>query len=602
MAVKKGPLTRQELMDAWRSVTDEEYHKPLLEKEGSNVEVIEQAAEQLAQVSGAIDRNVQAMYILPWSGQTAPPASGPGYARTNLTLTRTKLFDLPVQFLPGEILVQHRLNDYGPEGPVDVTTNRLFVVEQATTLGVGEAGPVQVPVVAVKPGPGYNHVLPDELKTILQPGVNFANDGATVLNGSSSVNRVIADESSDVPIDNHIGQYLLFTAGSNAGKYRLILGYEPAEPDVHGGIFNLAVEVVLTVTSVTGTFTYGENITQPVSGAVGKFISLYQGRMVILRTKGVFTASDPLVAELGGTATVTGKEQGETLTQESFTAAWRVVDFKQDLGLEITNEEQPTGGVAAFLDELGNERGLPRTSGEDDEEYRMRISKPGDVVSPNALRRTANRILEQFGAELCLREVGYPNFRGVFFDGSPSQLPFAFDLDLVDMTVVDSTGFIPHERVYTISSEGAITRGTAHFSYPYSSSSPVQVFRGVNRVEGVGFQPGQTLIGEKSGHSTTISTVSGGLLPLYRFFMALSLREFRGFFLAGVPPVGYLGTGTFFDTTLDTCMFDTTTQVNIFDSEPTPSDNRYQSVYDALKKVKAGGVLFDLYIEREGCV
>jgi hypothetical protein len=632
-------------MELWRSVTDREYNKPLLEKPDSNIEVIEQAAEQFAVVSRQVDGNTQGMFILPWSGQTGPPASGVRFARTILTGTRTGHFEVPLFFTPGEILVQHRLNDYGEHGPQDVTTNRLYIVEEPAAFGVGEAGPIEIRVVAVNPGPGYNRPEPETLRTILQPGVGFNNLAATVENGSGSTNRVIATIFPDVPITKHVGQYLLFTLGANTGQYRRIVGIENPNPTLpHGGVFNLAAELILTITGLVGTFAPGERISQPASGAEGQFISLYGGRLVILRTNGTFNGVDPIQGELGATATVTGKEQNETLVPEVSSAGWRIMRWFEDLTVSVTNETFPTGGECGFLDELGNERGLPRFTGESDDEYRRRIAVPADVVSPGAVIRAGNKVLEPLGEEVCLREVGRPLLPGMFYDGAPNQLPFAYDLDLVEMAMLggnlfdseyaaffdagdngffdnpapffntnfyslnslspgfplvgSSPGFIPGELVSTVNTDGVITTGIAQFDYVVGTTQ--QVFRGVVRVRGPGFAPGQVLRGHVSGFEQTIVTVGPGLLPQHRFYVYLSLREFRGFFLVGVPRVLLQDFGMFYDLAPNNA-FDTNVLLNFYDGTALGSNSVYARIYEAVDNVRPAGVPFDLYIEELGC-
>lgn len=601
VARKTGPLSRAELMELWRSVTDPEYHRPLFDNPDGNLAAVEQAAEQYAAVSSQIDANTQAMYILPWSGQTAPPASGGGFARTTLTLTRTAHFELPLVFMAGELLVQHRLDDYGPEGAVDVTTNRLYAVEQTVVLGVGESGPIDLDVVAVKDGPGYNQAAPGTLRTILQPGVNFNNTNATVENQPGRAHRVICTIFSDVAVPSHIGQYLLFTAGSNVGQYRRIVGIEDADPDYpHGGVFNVAAELILAVTVVVGSFTIGEQVTQAVTGATGEFLALSNSKLVLVRSSGTFSGTDPVTGEFGASATVVAKEQSETLVAEVATAGWRVVSWTEVLGVSITNEEFPTGGVCAMLDELGNERGLPRSENESDEEYRRRISVPADVVTPAAVIRAANKILEPYDESACLREVGQPLFQGAFYDGDPNQAPFAFDLDLFEMTL-SGGGFIPGEPVRSVGVDGSVTTGQAQFDYVAPTTA--QVFRGVVKVKGPAFAVGQTLEGDVSGASATILTVGPGLgvLPQHRFNTYLSLYEFRGFFIVGVPPLVLDDFGFFYDVGSNSA-YDTNVVDNFYDGVATAKNTLYSRLWAAVNAVRPAGVPFDLYLEDVGCI
>lgn len=643
VAIKRGPLTREELMLLWASVTDDEYNQPLIEKEDSNIEAIEQAAEQFARVSQQIDNNTQAMFILPWSGQTAPPSQGAAPARTTLTVTRTGNFDIPLVFVKDDLIIQHRLNDFGVNGSVDITTNRLYAVEFTTALGPGEAGPIELEIVSLNEGPGYNEATPDTLKTILQPGVGFQNNGATVINQLGATNRVVATIFPDVPITGHIGQYLLFTEGANIGQLRRIVGIENPDPSIpHGGIFNVSAEAIVKVALVAGIFSLGERVLQPLSGAEGVFLSLSNERMVITRTNGTFNGSDPLEGEFGATANAVSKEQDENLITEVGTAGWKIVSWTDDLKVNITNEEQPTGGVCGFLDELGNERGLPRLIGEGDDEYRRRIAVPADVVSPAAVIRAGNKIVEPYDESVCLREVGRPLFQGMFFDAAPNEEPFVFDLDLVEMDMfggnqvganfvffddspsgffddpspqtnlnffstssVSSLGdafgsqFIPGEIVSAVDTNGIITQGIAHFDFILGSTQ--RIFRGVTRVNGPGFINGAVLRGHTSGFQQAIVAVGQGLLPQHRFYTMLSIREFRGFFIVGVPRIILDDFGIFYDFGPDNA-FDTNTVDNFFDGAAIGSNSLYSRIYDAIDGVRPAGVPFNIYIEEFGCV
>lgn len=604
MAIKQGPLTFDELMLVWRSVTDRSYNQPLLEKDNSLIEIVEQMATQFERASVSIDRNTQAMFILPWSGQTNPPSAGAAKATVSLTATRTLLFEVPITFTKGEVIVEHRLDDYGIDGPVDVTTNRRYVVSQQVTFGPGEAGPLQLPVEAEREGPGYNEPTPGTLETILQPGSTFNNTGATVENGSGKTNRLVCTIFPDVPIPRHIGQYLIFTAGANVGQIRRVTGIENPDPAIpHGGVFNLAAEVILAVSNVVGTFSVDEEITQTTSGAVGEFVALSNGKMIVIKKSGTFDGANSIAGVFGATADVDALEQPADLVPEVGTASWTMMRWIEDLGVSVTNVDQPTGGLCGFLDELGAERNIPRQVGEGDSQYRKRVGVPADVVSPAAVERAGNTILEPFDESVCLREVGRPLFPGMFFDGAPNQEPFAYDLDFVEINVTSPTGYIPGERLLSTGTDGVITYGVAQFGYNLPGNPPVKVFEGVTRVRGPGFEVGQTLVGEVSKHSATILTVDGGLLPEHRFFTYLNLREFRAFFLVGVPRSVIDDFGIFYDdTSKGDNAYDATTIDNFYDGAAIGTNSIYSQIYNAIDKVRAGGVRFDLYIEEFGCI
>src|SRR3990167_10071159 len=67
---------------------------------GFGLEVYEAHAAMVARVSTAVERSVQAMFILPWSGQTDEPASGAARSTATLTVTRSAAYHLRLVFTP----------------------------------------------------------------------------------------------------------------------------------------------------------------------------------------------------------------------------------------------------------------------------------------------------------------------------------------------------------------------------------------------------------------------------------------------------------------------------------------------------------------------
>lgn len=431
---KTGPLTEQELFELWRSVVDPEYASPLLTNPESGIELIEQTAAQLAATSRAVDQTFQSLYILPWSGQTNPPASGAVKAVVALQVTRTGRgalsADLPILFQVG-LAFDHAPDDYSDEGSMQVTTGRRYLAVDYAVLPGGQLGPVTVVAASEGWAAGYNLPLPGTIRVLDQLGSGLSNAGASVI-PTTWTNRLVLSPEPEVLTPDQIGQYLQFTAGANAGQIVRMVGYEPATPG-NGGTAILASEGWLVITGVAGTFIPGEALELPVVGATA----------ILLWTDGVTRAlvSWPAATTLGvmtgvlsgATATISSIERSTLLTAESGTAEWRVLDWVTDFGIEVTNPENPSGGQTPTLDAIGYERRILRSRDEPDDQYRERVAAPVDVVSPNAIRRAVNRVLAPLDIPWCFREVGRPNFRGLFFDGDPNStnpaVAFAFDLD-----------------------------------------------------------------------------------------------------------------------------------------------------------------------------
>lgn len=445
---KTGALTSTELIALWKSVVDPGYSRPFLEGEYEGRDTgfgasIGQTAEQLARASVMVNRSSQSMYVLPWSGQTDEPARGASYAEVDLTLTRTTLFTNALSIVEGKVTFVENLTDFGPDGAVVVQSGRKFVAVETKTFAPGEAGPITIRARAERPGFGYNMSPPDTINTIEQVGAGFSHDRAKVVSGVES-HRLIVQPAPDVVIPEHVGSFVQFTTGANAGQVRRIIGYErPSTTYPHGGVAVLVASGVLLVSGVAGTFQEGEKVTQTIAGTIvakGIFRRLYGVRMAFERTFGAFVPGNPIVGTLtAASATVDTIDVSPDMVNEapdnppgSVGAAWTILPWTT-LGIEVTNPDYPTGGVAPMLDELGEERAIFRSAGEGDDSYRERIAKVADTVSPNAIRRIGNRIFATYGATMCLREVGLEKLRGFFFDGDPSSndpaVAFAFDLD-----------------------------------------------------------------------------------------------------------------------------------------------------------------------------
>jgi len=430
------PITFAQLLELWKSATDQGYHQPFLEQENSGVEAHEQAWIQFERASEMVNRSTQAMFILPWSGQSDEPASGGRNARVTLTFTRTRLFEEEISIAVGTI-VQHVTVDYGKEGGVEVVTGRRYRLLERVLFLPGHEGPIEVEAEAERPGYGYNLPLPGTIQRIEQLGPGFTNDNAEII-PPATIRQ--ARSFGDVITSAQIGQYVEILTGPNEGQKRRILDFRPPTTEDDGG--DVVLDQVWTFTgSTVGTLIPGETVRQAATSVEGRLFGVVGDRVLIESPTGDFVVGQPIEGEQS-TAVFTPVviEQSGTLTADP-NALWRVLPWGDDqgsenLGIEVTNEESPSGGRSPMLDELGSERGVFRADNESDDSYRLRVATPADVVSPNAIVRTLNRALAPFGLSACFREVGTDLFPGFFFDaGSSEDTPqdpdrnFAWDMD-----------------------------------------------------------------------------------------------------------------------------------------------------------------------------
>lgn len=433
--MKLGPFSTADLVALWRSVVDSEYGRRFIEAgEGLGFEAYTQAFEQWRWVSEVIDRSTQAMFILPHSMQTSPPASGAQRATVDITFERVdRPMDRAIVLTP-DVVVEEEGDDMSPSGTLRVLTGRRYAPATPIVLGPGQPGPVTVRCVATRAGYTFNHARVDSITSIDDVGAGTSNTGASLVPGVA-VHSLNARQIPNVPTLGMVGKYVQFFAGSNAGQVRRIAGYGAPivdGPDANGGALLLAPTAQWTLQSQTGTFQVGEAATS----ANGRWIVWYCDANVVVmdRVSGFATSGDFIDGDISGAqAELDGEDQSPDLIAESGTASWRVMDYAVEFGLTCTNAAEPEGGASAMLDLIGWERKVFRTSGENDKRYRKRVHTPADIISPNAIRRAANRVLAPLGYTAFLRETGLATMRGIYADGDPnsvdSEIAFAYDLD-----------------------------------------------------------------------------------------------------------------------------------------------------------------------------
>jgi len=628
---KTGPLTAADIQAIWKASNDKSYTDPLIAAgEGNGFEAWTQAFQQWARVSLAVDVSTQAMYFLPWSGQTAPPASGAKFATVTLTLARTGFVQLPLVLEQGQIVVDEETQDWG-ENPGDpgqtVLTGRRYVLTQTVVFQPGDVGPLTATATAEAPGFGYNNPLPGTIVAVEQPGSGYTHDRATVAlvgpfppgppSPAPAQIQLITVNEADTFVPQHVGQYVEMVGGVNTGQVARVSGYVPPDPVANvGAVAKLALDVSVESFSPTGTFIPGELATI-TNGATLEGDAVVQGATLEPNghLKVTVTLTDGSVAHGW---TVNGLTSGATapvdvvLTQPGFSAeappipatpgtgaVWRVLDWALDWGLTCTNPLSPQGGRSATLDAIAADRS-PRQVGEGDEQYRARVAQVADVVSPNAVFRALNRS----PLPCTMLEVGTAAFPGLYLD-----LPLAefdsYDTDVVMITgaVVSgalSVGFDAEMGSIRDSAGNEKARGWVQTH----AGAAVTVARvGLNPYGPGDVAAGDVLVGLSTGARFSITSVADTSQTRLdtRLHVALDYVEFRGFFLVQVPALGgkvYGDFGCAFDQGTGTDAFDCSPDWAFFDGFPTVAAQQYLGLWQAVGAVKAGGVGYDFVLPR----
>ena len=424
--ITNGHITAEDLAAIWQSSVDSGYSRPFLENTNSGFEAYGQAFAQLERVSQAIDTTTQAMFLMPFSGQSAPSAQEQTKANVTLTFQRTKRIDLPIK-IDSNVWFDEVQQDWSDTGPVPYHTGRRYRLVTPLVFNPGETGPFTALAIAEFSGYGGNNPLADAINEFDQPGKGLSNKLATY---SPKQDSLIAVNRADTPIPQHVGQYLVFEGGLNSGVVKRVMSYGP--PNISASIGGtLFFESLATAQGdTTDTFIEGEVVAILVSSinvASGVFVKQAPGFSVFVLKGGSLSSAT-------SGATVVGSSSGATLVADAVSdpillastdESWRMLDWANDLGFTVINSEQPLGGVAGFLDELAKERNVYRVSGETDDSFAERVHSLPDTVSPNAIRRAANRVLGPYGLSVCLREMGQRSFPGFYMDHDFFDYDFA---------------------------------------------------------------------------------------------------------------------------------------------------------------------------------
>jgi hypothetical protein len=404
---------------------------------------------------------------------------------------------------------------------------------------------------------------------------------------------------------------LLFTAGTNAGLVARIIGFTGPDLTVMPAIGStVLIEIVQAFEAdvFTGTFRPGEAIAIGPNTAQGIVLgdTIVGGvKRVTYVLTNVDSPLDPapgqtVVGNLSGaTATIRSMLYDGRFTSEAPSspgvggASWRILTWADDWGVIVTNVESPSGGVHGWLDELGDERGVARASGEPDDSYRKRVAQVADVVSPNAIKRALSRTMGAL--PWCFREVGTPALPGFFFDAED-----AYDTDVIVLGGSITSGtFQDNESVVLEVLPGYLILAKGYFGR-LDGGVTLTMIRKQGRAPTM-VAPNTQVRGLHSGAIFTVGSAT--VFPSVndrRFRVWLDYAEFRGFFEVGVPPLSLGEFGFAYDVG-PYGAYDATPFNDFYDGFPVGASAIYSRVFQAVDSIREGGVLWDLYQERIGC-
>jgi len=442
-------LTFTDILDLWKSTTEESYHRPILDAgDGFGLEVVTQGINVDAIVSEAIEQTLQTMYVLPHSSQTYPQAHGEAKATCTLSFSRTMHIDLPLILRKGQ-LVEQIDTDWSPSGGVQVQTGRRYKILADVIFNVGEAGPKTVTAEAEYAGDGFNLRVLGTITGLVYSGAGFNGRLASVsvvaagpLTSGTSELKIIAKKANDVFSPDHAGQYLKFLDGTNIGKIVRIDSY--ASPGVSdGGTVKLDTLLQIRTSASTpsaAVIATGTSVQLQTAGSVvtieGKLIAQYvngSSYYWLIRVKTYNPSTYSTVTKLVDPAQPTVSWPLTSIEYEVMSvvadtySAWKVLDWVDDFGLTCVDTTLPTGGKFAILDAHGDDKRVYRQLGEVDDDYAQRVATLADNISPAALKRKLTAIWGPTGKTARLVETESTDFPGMFLDVDALDRASPFD-------------------------------------------------------------------------------------------------------------------------------------------------------------------------------
>jgi hypothetical protein len=653
---KVGPLTQADLQAIWEGAVDSGFSGGLeAAGEGAGFEAYTQMFAQFARASQAVDTTTQALYILPSSGQSASPAPRAQKATVSLTFARSPqsaYINWPLVIAAGTVFVGEQAFEWGLSPGADgalVQTGRRYLVTQTLVLPPGDAGPYSVQATAEFAGYGYNNPLgayttaggvsvPGAINLISQPGTGYSHDRASLVvspagapltpptSGTpappAAVAQLVAVNEPDMFLPQHVGQYVLMTAGANAGKVGRITGYAAPGVLAPGSAVILAYDQAVEATGVSGAFSAGEVLTFKSGGnVVAQAVLVGTAPAPSGATRIVYTLLDGAVAagnSVKGLASAASGTVSTLLSTPTWTAAgslppnpnlspgsgenWRVLDWVTDLQVSVQNKLQPSGGTSGMLEELAYERGMAAGNGEGADALRARVAAPSDTISPNAIRRAIVRALGGTTGTFLDTQTGLDGF---FYDRADAGGCF-YDTCVLVMTQTGFTSVQPGDRLRWLDASGLLiangyyggsqSAGTFNFVLRGGPASPLP--------RRLTFQTGDTVV-DDTRPSLPPAVLSAVLTPTCFTGMQaqvyLDFLSFRGYFLAEVPPGGQGEFGFAYGSTAanhdGTGFYDQLgLATGFYDGKPVVTDGTLATLHRELERVEAGGVDFDIVV------
>lgn len=366
--MSSAPPSKADLLNVWRRVVSSDY-RHAIESDPHSLRVFEALAQQFADLAARIHRTHQAGFMLPSAYQTDEPSSS--FRRAEFTAQVNRSFGLHEArtIVAGAMVLEDRIYRPPTAGGVGVPVfgGRVYRNRDTVELGVGESAVEDVVFEAENPGFGAN------LGHLLDTATGFLEEGRLVLRDQSRDRANIGASISAVDLTNGI------VTLTDSGR-----------PDVFERL-DVGLYLRLNQTAVLAN-----------QGLTLRILGFEQPLIESPANSGLFP--NVIFCEIPA---------GVVPVVELGSVTWALLDW-DDHGFSLSDVGVPLGGRDDELFLLGDGRGVYQQQDETDDAFRQRVARLPDVITPAAIRRQMNRVLQPFNYRGLA--VDLQNFNGLFWD------------------------------------------------------------------------------------------------------------------------------------------------------------------------------------------
>ncbi len=346
--------SKEDYIELWRKINPSSYVESIESAgHGEGLDIPSLMAAQWSKIDQVTHDCYQAYYIKEHSSATGDISSGAVKSTGVLKAYRDPPLKGPITLLTGQIIIAYATDPDGQEA----TLSRYQITKD---IILDSAGPIDIPIIAELPGASWNI------------------EGVPDLNEYDWGKGEIDDPKAPFPGSPY---------GTGPSPWARFRTQDRANGREEGVILTSVSSVIGDVDTIFSLEDIGKSF---VFDGLSTFEDGIQRRIVSVTGTNIISFTPAL----------------ETTINDPSTMLFKTVE---DLGVRIIQDYSPdgdiTGGRAPTLDAIGSDRNVPRTAGEIDDDYRLRVCRIPDVVSPNAIQDIVDSILTPCGIRFTISET-----------------------------------------------------------------------------------------------------------------------------------------------------------------------------------------------------